>query len=174
MLAGSQPGGPESLLSVGRKLVSEGWTPLQGFEQERVLWEQRSTSGDVLQRAKAKERLAEATCGRNREALQQVYTAMVSRGTTAKNVSELPIRAEYLEDPLGVGFLIVNGRVVAPGYEAANAERDVRVLFRGWQRAHPGETPTEADFPEIKARLRPYLRLVVTPDRLEVEGFLPE
>ncbi len=174
LLAGSQPSAPQSLMNVGRKLQGSGLTPLQGFEQERLLWEQRSTSGDVLQREKARARLAEATCGRNREALQQVYDTVVGRGKTVDDLSKLPIRLEYLEDPLGVGFLLSAGKVVAPAYEAARLELQLADTFWSWRKAHPGEIPTEEDFPTVKSKLRPYLRMTVAPEGLRIQGFLPK
>jgi hypothetical protein len=183
LLAGQQPGGPEWFTNAGRKLVAQAWSAREAMEHEVRLWENRASVGSEAQREKARVRLAEARCAHLRERLQELLDGAGRAGHRVVRLRQLAplfpqVGIETSDphalsdlDPLGVGYFLRNGRVVAPAYEAARLERDAVDDLVTWLQQHPGEEPTAAALG--LDRPPDFLRFEVSREGIRVRGVLP-
>ncbi|RMG12542.1 MAG: hypothetical protein D6731_13635 [Planctomycetota bacterium] len=177
MLAGQQKDAPKWLIDAGRKLAQRGWSAREAFAYEVRLWEARTRSGDEAQRKEAQRRLQEARCALVREELQERVRLLRERGHPLERLGDLPgleTRApDTLADldPLGVGYVLVDGRVVAPAFEAARLQRDLEGRFLGWRAQHPDRVPTLEDLGVHK--LSKYLEATIDAQGVRVRGRIP-
>lgn len=163
------PGAPAELDDFARRLATRGLSRLETLRYEEGRWLERTEHGEPAMRAEARERLVEVRAALVAQALQQVADDVArQRGRPPATIDELRqlaraaadraaarggdlpdvlrVFAELgLDDPLGVGFRLEDGRVVAPGVEARRLQRALEERFLRWQQANPGAVPTLAD-----------------------------
>ena len=133
------PGAPPDLARVGERLLRRGLSRLDGLRHEVEAWEGRTQVGEPELRARARARLAEARADLRREELQALVDALVARrGAPPGALAELGPEVD-LSDPLGEGFRLEGGRVVAPGVERARARRALGAALEARLEAYEAE-----------------------------------
>lgn len=167
--AADLPGAPPDLGAFARQLATRGLSPLETLRYEEARWLEGAAQGEPAMRAEAEERLVEVRAALIAQALEVVADDVARQlGRAPDDIRTLrrfaeaatararehggevadPLRVfveHGFDDPLGVGFELVDGRVRAPGVEARRLERVLQERFLRWQQDHPGAVPTLSD-----------------------------
>ncbi|MCO5166505.1 MAG: hypothetical protein M9894_09090 [Planctomycetes bacterium] len=175
------PGAPPELEAFARRLATRGLSPLEALRYDEQRWLDAAGHGEPAMRAQAERRLTETRAALIAQALQQVADDVAQQAGAPpgdldalwrfidaalrhheRGGGRLPdalevLREHGVEDPLGVGYRLEEGRVIAPGVEARRLQRALEERFHRWQQARPGEVPTAEE-----------LGLVTASPRLEV------
>ena len=155
---------PEHYAELGDRLASRGLSPRDALQSELGFWETKAQSHEEAIRERAQQRLLEVQSRLRRDHLQRALDAFIAQvGRPPRDLHEL---RQDLADPLGVGYFLLGDRVVAPGCDARQLERNLVPRLRRWTATHPG-VPTAADLGV--AGLAPYLRVRVDRERAEVQ-----
>lgn len=166
MRAVGLPGAPPELETFAQRLATRGLSPLEALRYDEQRWLEAAKHGEPAMRAQAERRLVEARAALIAQALQLIAddVARQAGGPPAdldalwrfvdaamrnqeKNGGPVPaplavLREHGVDDPLGVGFRLEEGRVVAPGVDARRLQRLLEERFLRWRQARPGEVPT--------------------------------
>lgn len=155
--AAALPGAPPTLADPAERLAKRGLSRLDTLRWEVESWRQQLDEDDPLTREEAARRLRQAESALRAEEL----TAAIARaGRPVRDVEELARIGLDVTDPAGVGFLLRNGVVIAPAYEAARLERLLRERAAR-RRERTGELPTPE---QVGLKIPDYLEAIVTDE----------
>lgn len=163
-------GVPPQFRHLGRIMATRGLSTLQALRfEEQQLWAPQTRQGEPSMRERALARLLETRAAIVAEALDEAARRFTElQGRAPADLAELQrfviagvgqhqgaglALPEFLamlsqrgfDDPMGVGFRLEGGRVIAPGVDAARLQRTLEQRLLAWQTTHPGRSPTLAD-----------------------------
>lgn len=163
----------ESLRGLGEKLRRRGLDRLDVLKREVELWEGRTHEGEPQLREVARERKREAEALLGRERLQRRLDDFRRQlGRSPDTVARLATPGTELPvDPFGVGYFVVDDRIVAPAAEARGLQRALQQRLELRQRGSPGALPPTLKDLLPQAVVPRWLRvdLSVDPVRVEVD-----
>lgn len=143
LLMAQQPGvqNPEVVRSWGTRLSTRGLSPLQALEQEVLVWTDQAGHAEGQLKQRAEDRLHEAQCRLERARLQARLDAFMEH-TGGRPPARLQQLGQVPDDPLGVGFYLHEGRIVAPAADARELERRLEKALQAWRERGGSGVPT--------------------------------